>query len=57
MRIGQEGDTIDRAGVRRKADGSLRNLTMDAIRWWGVCAWIGMMVLAVVSYFMKGHPL
>lgn len=54
MRIGQEGDTIDGAGVRRKADGSLRNFTMDAIRWWGVCAWMGMMVLAVVSY-VTGH--
>lgn len=56
MRIGQEGDTIDRAGVRRKADGTLRNFTMDAIRWWGVCAWIGMMVLAAVSYAMR-YPL
>jgi hypothetical protein len=24
MRIGDNGDTIDRAGVRRKSDGSLR---------------------------------
>lgn len=52
MRIGDRGDTIDRAGVRRKADGTLRNFTMDAIRLWGTCVWIALMVLAVISYVM-----
>lgn len=46
MRIGQQGDTIDRAGVRRKADGTLRNFT---IRWCGLWAFIGVLVLTVVS--------
>ena len=50
MRIGQEGDTIDRAGVRRKADGSLRNLTMDRIRWAGLNVFVVLVAISIAKF-------
>ena len=47
MRIGQRGDTIDRAGVRRKADGSLRNMNADTVwNWVFAVAFIGALAVA-----------
>lgn len=34
MRVGDRGDTIDRHGVRRKADGSLRKLAIESVAQW-----------------------
>lgn len=50
MRIGQEGDTIDSAGVRRKADGTLRNFTMDRIRWVGLNVFVALVAIAIAKF-------
>lgn len=38
MRIGQYGDTIDRHGVRRKADGTLRKVCPETLVNWMMVA-------------------
>jgi hypothetical protein len=38
MRIGQHGDTIDRAGVRRKANGKLRKVCPETVINWMMLA-------------------
>lgn len=50
MRIGQRGDTIDRAGVRHKADGTLRNFTMDRIRWVGLTVFMVLATIAIAKF-------
>lgn len=50
MHIGEEGDTIDRAGVRRKADGTLRNFTMDRIRWAGLNVFAVLVSIAIAKF-------
>lgn len=50
MRIGPVGDTIDRAGVRRKADGSLRDFTIDNIRAVAILTFCLLMVVALVRF-------
>lgn len=50
MRIGGEGDTIDRQGVRRKADGSLRIVCTETIVNWiaGTLAIAAVIAMVVV---------
>lgn len=47
MRIGIEGDTIDRAGVRRKADGTLRTWYPSV-----VLGWLGVASLVSSAVFL-----
>lgn len=51
MRIGQCGDTIDRHGVRRKTDGSLRTWHAETIWNW---VFVALFVSAVVGAFWIG---
>lgn len=51
MRIGQRGDTIDRHGVRRKADGSLRTWYAETVWNW---VFIVLFALALAGVFWIG---
>lgn len=51
MRIGQEGDTIDRAGVRRKADGTLRTWYPSVLLGWLA---IGSFVVLIATLYGLG---
>ena len=54
MRIGQEGDTIDRHGVRRKADGSLRRLcTETLVNWVMVAAFVASLGSVLVEFLAR----
>lgn len=54
MRIGQEGDTIDRHGVRRKADGSMRTLcTETLVNWVMVAAFVASLGSVLVEFLAR----
>lgn len=53
MRIGQCGDTIDRQGVRRKADGSLRIVCEETIVNWLVLLIVGVAIGAVIMMAIR----
>lgn len=53
MRVGIDGDTAGWDGVRRKADGSVRNFTIDRIRAVGLALLALLVVAALVKFWSQ----